>query len=361
MLSPHRKVIRLVAGVLVACAANLAFAQQYPDDQQVFPPGNVSDLQFFAPPDTSFYDGYWTPNRGFFASFDGLYWSVGKPDVTSIGIPAADISGALGDGPDTSSLTSNFKEGNRFEFGYMGRHNGLMGTYYQINTDLEYFTISGPLYGIVNASGGAEQRLYNTLEGTNTIKQNNVELLYVRRLEQFHRGGLLDIYLGVRYLQFDEQFEFTVYDNNIPHREDVWVNTLVDNHLIGPEIGGRYSNTRGRWTLSLDGRFMPGFNFQNFTQAGEVDITGANGTSQGFTHSQSESEFAPLVELRAEIHFQLTRAIQVKAGWNGIWMDNIARASSVINYASRSMGFDMRDNRQDVLLTGVTVGIEVNR
>ena len=59
------------------------------------------------------------------------------------------------------------------------------------------------------------------------------------------------------------------------------------------------------------------------------------------THDAYAREFTPLVELRLEGRYQITRAISFHAGWTGFWMDNIARANSVIDYTVPAMGIDL--------------------
>jgi hypothetical protein len=44
-----------------------------------------------------------------------------------------------------------------------------------------------------------------------------------------------------------------------------------------------------------------------------------------------------------------------------MWLDGIARASSMINYTVPAMGINMADNREGVLLNGLTLGFDVNR
>ena len=79
------------------------------------------------------------------------------------------------------------------------------------------------------------------------------------------------------------------------------------------------------------------------------------------SHFAYASEFAPAVELRVEGRYQITRAISFHAGWTGMWMDGIARASSLILYQVPAMGIDMSDNRQSIFVNGLTLGFDVNR
>jgi hypothetical protein len=79
------------------------------------------------------------------------------------------------------------------------------------------------------------------------------------------------------------------------------------------------------------------------------------------THLEHAREWSPAIELRVEGRYQITRAISFHAGWTGIWMDGIARASSVIDYTVPAMGFDMAGNRESVFVNGLTLGFDVNR
>jgi len=72
-------------------------------------------------------------------------------------------------------------------------------------------------------------------------------------------------------------------------------------------------------------------------------------------------EFSPIVELRMQSSFQLTRAIAVRAGYSAIYMDGLARASSMVDYQLEGMGILDEENTQDVTMHGFTFGIEVNR
>ncbi|NLF09450.1 MAG: hypothetical protein GX594_15935, partial [Pirellulaceae bacterium] len=57
----------------------------------------------------------------------------------------------------------------------------------------------------------------------------------------------------------------------------------------------------------------------------------------------------------------ITRSISFHAGWSGMWVDGVARATSIIDYTVPAMGFDLANNREDVFLNGLTIGFDVNR
>ena len=79
------------------------------------------------------------------------------------------------------------------------------------------------------------------------------------------------------------------------------------------------------------------------------------------THLDYARELAPLVELRVEGRYQITRAISFHAGWTGCGWTASRRASSVIDYTVPAMGIDMAGNRQNLFVNGLTLGFDVNR
>ena len=159
--------------------------------------------------------------------------------------------------------------------------------------------------------------------------------------------------------------------------DSLW-DTEADNHVVGPQIGMRWFRQTGRWRLSGEGRFFAGINNQSVRQTGylgselngSVLVTGmpAGVNPLGFSHYATEVEFSPAWEVRLDLHYQFTRAVSVKAGWTGFWIDSIARGSALVDYNIHdpdnnyaTMGIDMTGNRQTLFAHGFNIGIEVNR
>jgi hypothetical protein len=246
----------------------------------------------------------------------------------------------------------------------------------------------------------------------NEVKTWGVEANYLHRFLTRHEGGTFEMFMGARYFEFNDRFTVQTSVDPDAHNQPVTVgnvdsglttlnagvpsflggsswNTVANNHVVGPQIGLRWFIKRGRWTFSTEGRFMAGLNLQSIEQ--QVDMgpnlspgpqtvvtvnpatgdTSYNYVYQPFepramqhttaTHVEYSREWAPAYELRIEGRYQLTRAIQFHAGWTGMWMDGVARASSLINYTVPAMGINMADNREGVLLNGLTLGFDVNR
>ena len=225
----------------------------------------------------------------------------------------------------------------------------------------------------------------------NSVEHWSVELSGIHRFRPCHNGGNIECFYGVRYLEFDDVFQVDARiqppaegeeDDGEPEEgeeapviipfilaDSFWA-TEAENHVVGPQLGARWFKTHDRWTLSTEGRFMAGFNSQNIRQRGTIateaqppgDLFEPRLLSPtSFTHARHLQEFTPVVGLRVEAWYQLTRAISLRAGWSGLWMDNVARASNMILYEVPDMGLLPQNNSQDVLLHGWNLGVVVNR
>lgn len=246
------------------------------------------------------------------------------------------------------------------------------------------------------------------------------ELMYVRRFQTSEHWGTFELLLGARYAEFNEGYY--VRTNNsydvagtpitdpttqvLPRGEatlsnSAW-NTDASNHIVGPQIGGHWYKQWGRLRFSAEGRFCAGLNQQDVHQEA---VLGTLVTNSGVTRNSSTSttsgqvggtnfsfssttpnsltnanfnvpagmqsmyyssdahmtEFTPVVDLRLELNYQVTRAIYAKVGWTGMWMDHVARPSGMVNYDIDTMGIVKANNWQSVLVNGFNVGVVVNR
>ncbi len=226
------------------------------------------------------------------------------------------------------------------------------------------------------------------------------ELMYSFRTHPQQHGGFFEFYAGARYLEFNDLFSVDARnriavdadtevapDERVPYwtpgaslADSYWW-TSADNHIVGPQLALRWFVTSERWTFDTSGRFVAGFNNQNIDQqgtlasrwtAGEIytsDLDAEPAELQGrplalsktsFTHSAHENEWSPIVELRANLQYQLTRGLSVRGGWTGMWIDGIARGSALNVYRVPTMGLDLSDNRQDVFIHGFNFGVLLN-
>ena len=420
----------------------------------------LEEGMLFAPADISPFGNGIQPKEGYFFVFDGLRWSISAPSVAIIGKPDFVRRDVFRSDPtqvaqpfnqanthDTGQYISAFTEGNRLEFGRISGHKGWMVGGYRlqsqsqtivasdVNVAFEDFDIATgfkTLDGLVEsldptapppdptdpaAPSGAtitEFRslpvIFDEMSFKNRVETWSVELMGMHRFHQLHRGGVIELFAGARFLEFDDSFDVIGLADEpdttgtgtgttppvatpaaapaattnvvIPPilANSTW-NTMAQNHIIGPQVGVRYFRKWNRWMVSSEGRFMAGFNFQNIRQNGVLgsELIPPGILNQPYlqgpmdiNHTEFISEWSPLVELRAEARYQITRSVSFRFGWTGLWMDGIARGSSMVNYelAQHSrpnpvdfeyMGILTQNNRQSILVTGLTLGIDVNR
>ena len=132
--------------------------------------------------------------------------------------------------------------------------------------------------------------------------------------------------------------------------------------------------------FSTEGRFLAGLNCQNIQQhvnmgpsldPGIYDDGSHAPYYRPFepmamgpttaTHVVYAREWSPAIELRVEGRYQITRSISFHAGWTGMWMDGIARASELVEYSLPAMGINMADHRESIFVNGLTLGFDINR
>lgn len=322
---------------------------------------------------------------------------------------------------DTGGYDAEFTDGQRFELGYVNGHHGWLFSAYKLTSQNQRITRGnvdvvfddppfGPfgltrLEGFVDVNGdGFDDDLnfnlvfgrdgrdttvppdgepdtpaptdigdivflpsrFDELQARNRTQFWSTEALYLLRTHQLHRGGYLEFTIGARYLNFRDQFDVLGFGGILDHSQ--W-NTDAQNDIIGPQLGVRWARRNGRFGLSAEGRYMAGFNFQSIYQQGSLATNSFPGPANfplsfgptSFDHSVDSQVYSNFIELRLEASYQLTRALTLRIGWDGMYMDGIARASNMVNYTLPNMGILALANQQDVFVHGLTAGIEINR
>ncbi len=358
---------------------------------------DIEDMQWFAPRDLSFFGSAPRANEGFFFAYEGLVWAIPKPGRAAIGLEGATRLVYLSEtiqAVETNTMTNSFIKGDttgghRFDLGFMTRHSGWYFSAFRLNPETTRHTAHGvsivfndppfgpspPRYHLQGPIDTLLTRIENlpvrfdTVNFKNRVEVQNFELSYVYRLHPNHWGGFFEVLAGARYLEFDEQIWVVAQGGTLD--ETSWKHTS-ENHIIGPQLGGRWFRKFGNWTWSTEGRFLFGFNRQNFHQNGFfgfnltpdtlVQYQISNMGPSYFASSAFEDEFSPVIETRIGASYQITRAISARVGWTGIWVDNIARATTSINYEVPRMGIDLSRNADGyAFIHGVTFGLDINR
>jgi hypothetical protein len=380
-------------------------------------------FQIFAPADVSTFGGEQQPNEGYFFQFDGLYWSLSAPKVKPLGYPGTrtvyygphptDAQDPINDKQvqsntlDSSGITDKFSAANRIEFGRVEDRNGWLVSIYQQRDQTQDNVYGGAnmvfrdppqtdgnplLFGNVNNNSNTTPPytppvfrnlpvVFTSVTVENAIDTWGVEADYLHRFMTSHYGGTLELFLGARYYEFNDNFNVHTGGDTgattVPSflGGSFW-DTQAANHVVGPQIGLRWFKKQGRWTFNTESRFFAGINMQNISQQADIGPGLNPGPSsdgsyppfvpQTMSHTTASHytyacEFSPAIELRLEGRYQITRAISFHAGWTGMWMDGVARASSLVYYQVPAMGIDMTDNRQSIFVNGLSLGFDVNR
>ena len=382
----------------------------------------ISDMQLFAPAIPTTFGTQPHPNEGLFFSFDYMMWSISTPETTTIGAPGHERT--VWDGPaledtfrqgnthTTGMFGAHFTNGQRYEIGRIFKHHGWMFSAFHLNSQSQNIDTASMdvafidhewgddgldhLDGRLDEAGLIIEALPVTFASAkihNRVRTWSVELDYIIRSRQMHRGGFFEMSLGARYLEFNEDFYVEAFGRRVPVEGDdedeedeftiegtladsLWV-ADAENHIVGPQIGLRYFHMYRRWTFSTEGKIFAGYNSQNLYQTGllgsELDPPGGVGEPiamgpSPFTHSRTLHEWSPGIELRMQFDWQVTRHMCLGVGWTGIWLGGIARPSNMIAYELGSdvaeasfMGILAEHNRQDVFINGVNFRIVFNR
>ena len=392
---------------------------------QYFAPADVSNFGGGQPPNEGYFfqfDAlYWsiTAPDAHPIGFPGtrnVYFGI-----TGSGTNTVTTQGTQTNSLDTSFLKEKFSPGNRFEFGCIEDQNGWLVDIFQQRSQAQFLLAPSASMVLNDPVGGGQSALlvgnvfndgtttppfsppifrplpvlFYGVTASNYLNTWGVEANYLHRFMTGHGGGTFEMLLGARYFEFNENFLVTTAADDGTHTIPSFLggsfwNTEADNHIVGPQVGLRWFKKQGRWTFSTEGRFFAGLNNQNFRQTVNMGpnlnpgptntlVVNANPPPINIiqstytpyqpqvmapstsTHVVYDREFSPALELRLEGRYEITRSLTFHAGWTGMWMDGIARASSVINYTVPAMGIDLSDNRQNLFLNGLTLGFDFNR
>ena len=303
-----RRVLPL--GMLVVLAlVSPAMAQKYQPFGPVWDEFG-HDFAIFAPAEISSFDGGPDPKEGFFLEWDRMYVDVNRSSKSF--------------GPTQGDWTW----GNRYTGGYMHPDNyGWL---------VEYLHVDGPNNG----------RPFNSIllpddlrPEENLGKFNSIEVSRLWRFKPLHEGSIFEAFAGPRFSRFEQ---WTAYPIQTP--VGLMDTMSIKNDMYGAQVGGRWYKMKGRWIVSAEGRYYYAYNHQNFAASGST-INDDTAIPQEF----SEDNWVGAGDLRIQADYQLTKAFALSIGWEMLYFGTgIARGAPQ---------FD----DQDLLITGVTFGLNINR
>jgi hypothetical protein len=202
----------------------------------------------------------------------------------------------------------------------------------------------------------------------NLTQTSGVELMKTFTLDNRHlpvkrQGDVAELGVGVRYFRLNDEFTF---EGNGGILGRTYATTGAENNIVGPQIRGRWSRQINRWNVGLDSRFIFGYNVQNQSQYGAIGEDLAPGQvnspiyaqPHAVAYARQQNNFSPLVELRAEASYQITRALAARVGYTGVFVDNITRASQTVNWFIPDLGI-LRGGEQEIYVNGLDFGFDV--
>jgi len=377
------------------------------------------DWNFFAPADVEPFGGGPEVRTGWFATYDRMNIWSSRPKNQVATNPTGDYLVLL---PDNKGLDSGW--GNRFDVGYMTEEDhgwtvsywNLRGPNYYSVVHAERINVYQPLDQINSdpantidlrsgeepdddattsripgipesdrndpATGYRTVPLYNSVNVSNMA---NVELNKTFRMPKLAYGSTVEPFFGVRYMRFGDVFNratYNRYDTNgfrlglgIPPEDlppelgpvtnydiEEYRNyqAIIENHMIGGQLGLRVHKRKTRWLLSGEARAFAMQNFQDIYVQDGMERTYYDGTGVGAeietitvdldSTSGHAAEFVWGGEVRAEAAYEFTRDFALRVGFTYLQLGRgIAR------------GGDLLENQQGVTMFGTTMGFTINR
>lgn len=337
------------------------------------------DFQFFAPADLGEFGVPDHPQVGWFAQYNRMYIYVTRPQN------------------ELSFTDGDFTWGNRIDVGYMTEENrGWWVSGIHIDGPNKYDILviprinrdepddrnddpqnpNPPLFPPQDRNdvitGSRDFRRHISL---NVADLSGFELNHAWRLEPLHYGGILEPFVGFRYNKFHDHtrrdsyrrfdpttgFPSSPFPNDVDTVEELRSDLAWwDNHMVGGQLGIRWSEQKSRWLLSSDLRVFAAQNFQSFSSRTDIlqVLYGGVGTDEDATtelatrtgSADHDSEFVFGVDVRAEAAFEVTRDISLMTG------------VQVLHYAQGiARGNNPQRNDEDLTMVGLTFGVSVNR
>ena len=368
-----------ILALVVALAALPAFGQVYHpfgDPLDVNP-----DWQFFAPVDELEMEEMSPRKRartGWFASYDRTQMWVSRPET------------------EASRNEGDFGWGNRYDIGIMTeKDNGWLFSFRNMGGPNVYDRVLVERIDRQNANDTGDPnnpvfppgdrndpqhgfRTYVLGDSLNVAGLTNFEINKTWRRSAYRYGGMLEPMVGFKYSTFNDTALNQSYFRDVNQigtpggvSNTTDIETLISdttntrNQMVGGQLGARWFNHSGRWTLSGEFRAFGMANFQKRRYERYQEITeyaGLGGTVvivDNFTGSNviydTNSEFVYGFEARAEAAYYVTQLFQVRAG-----MDMVNFAQGIWRGANPGFG-DVNNHDQDVQMAGFTFGIQVNR
>jgi hypothetical protein len=131
----------------------------------------------------------------------------------------------------------------------------------------------------------------------------------------------------------------------------------AENSLLGAQIGAQMALVgSGRFQLDLSGKVGV---YANRSNAGIREFQGNNFIGEFQSERVSETSYA--AELGLTARYQLSETTQLTAGYQALWVNNVATAGSAASESLLNPSL-LRDDvfRDELLMHGLSVGIRMS-
>ena len=342
------------------------------------------DWQLFAPVQLQDLEDLTARQRaptGFYLTYDRVYTGVSRPQNSG------------------SSYIMDGTWGNRWDFGWMNRQESGWSFSYQVVTGPNVYNgyqqlrLNGvtdddlndpadPFFPLVFGNNPFTlQRTYQVQESVNVGNLDSFEANKTWRLAPYRYGGILEPYMGLRYVQFadtarsDTYGLFDVIDPEdgvtITGNGELFLNDMVftRNDMLLGQLGFRYFKHWRRFTISTDFKVFAGHTYQTQETTRLVtrttydvppvigDPPTFDGDHTGTTFTSRKNNETPVgFDLRAESAFRATQYLDLRVGFQLMYF-----GQGVWRGATLTSGGNQFDQNQQLVMPGVTFGFAINR
>lgn len=213
----------------------------------------------------------------------------------------------------------------------------------RIHGDLGESTGAMQFYGMDSAALRSDTEIYNwELNGYMPLGVTDLSLL-----------------LGGRYVDFDETFSIAgVNTSAFPPFDQTIYDIRARNKLYGMQTGGRYKRDFGRIGLEFVGK--AGMYANDGSRRSVISNGSRFFPNAGFPNSTvSETHVAFIGELGLSTTLQLTSWCWVKAGYNVMWIEGIARAANQLDFSANTQTTGTNvDFGSGAMIYGASLGLE---
>lgn len=248
--------------------------------------------------------------------------------------------------------------------------NGQAGLY-RVLADIDGDGVINPdeIIGLINNFGDLHEFnvFFDQVTVRNRTEIDGVELMRMHELSTRHklqqgRWDSLRLTYGARFLSVKDDFYFQGIGSMLGRTT---VDTDIENQIVGPQIGLKWTRRDGPWNFIVEARGTAGYNIVDVDQYGifgEEAIPGAlNRSATARTTTSVDGfrfdEFSPLGELRVQLQYRLATSVSLQAGYTAKYVGNIHRGG--VSTAWNAPDFGVHDQTSDLFTNGLNFGVEL--